>query len=341
MANRDVLLQVEDLKTYFFLNEGTVHAVEGADFEIHRGQTLGVVGESGCGKSVTARSIMRIVAKPGRIVNGKITLYRSLRDDERFSMSEEVDLTSLDPTGKEIRNIRGAEIALVPQEPMTSLSPVHTVGNQIMEAVTLHQGVSQSEAREQVLEMFDRVNMPQPERAIDRYSFQLSGGMRQRAMIAMALSCRPSLLICDEPTTALDVTTEAQILRLMRRMQDEFNMAIMYITHDLGVIAQMAEYVIVMYLGRVVEAAPVDDIFFAAKHPYTQALLRSIPRLDKKTRDELQTISGSVPDPYSIPPGCPFHPRCVLAISGVCDVDEPPYVEVERGHRVRCVRYRE
>jgi oligopeptide/dipeptide ABC transporter ATP-binding protein len=335
----NVLLEIKDLKTYFFLDEGTARAVDGVDMSIRRGHTLGVVGESGCGKSVTARSILRIVPKPGRIVEGEITLRRILTGnggDRR--LIEEVKLTDLNPMGAEIRSIRGAEIALVPQEPMMALSPVHTLSNQIVEAILLHQNVSKAEAREKAIDMLDVVGMPQPSRTIDRYPHELSGGMRQRGVIAMALSCHPSLLIADEPTTAVDVTTEAQILKLMRGLQEELGMAIMYITHNLGVIAQMSEDVVVMYMGKIVEQADVDTIFYNPLHPYTRALLRSIPRLGQRTRDRrrLASISGMVPDPYAIPKGCSFHPRCSEATAGVCDQQDPPLVEVEPGHMVRC-----
>ncbi|MBN1889827.1 MAG: ABC transporter ATP-binding protein [Thermoflexales bacterium] len=341
MNNRtEPLLEVRDLKTYFFLDEGTARAIDGVDFDIRRGQTLGVVGESGCGKSVTARSILRIVPKPGKIVQGEITLYRECSSHNGSRLSEGVKLTDLDPAGPTMRSIRGCEIALVPQEPMASLSPVHTVGDQIMEAIILHQKVSKAEARAKAIEMLDLVGFPQPQQRIDSYTYQLSGGLRQRAVIAMALSCHPSLLIADEPTTALDVTTEAQILRLMRRIQQELGMAIMYITHNLGVVAQMTEDVIVMYMGKVVEEATVDDIFHNPLHPYTQALLRSIPRLGQKTHEQrLESIRGTVPDPYSIPKGCSFHPRCSRRIRGVCDQQIPPNVEVKPGHKARCVLY--
>jgi oligopeptide/dipeptide ABC transporter ATP-binding protein len=336
----NVLIQVKGLKTYFFLDEGTVRAVDGVDMEIRRGHTLGVVGESGCGKSITARSILRIVPKPGRIVEGEITLYRALEtgENQSCSLAEEVKLTDLDPMGAEIRSIRGCQIALVPQEPMMSLSPVHSLGNQIIETIVLHQNVTKAEARARAIEMLDLVGMPQPSHTIDRYPHELSGGMRQRGMIAMALSCHPSLLIADEPTTALDVTTEAQILQLMRRLQRELGMAIMYITHNLGVIAQMTEDVAVMYMGKVVEQANVDTVFHNPAHPYTQALLQSIPRLGQRTRDRrrLASIRGMVPDPYAIPKGCSFHPRCSAAIAGKCDQQDPPLVEVEPGHMVRC-----
>jgi oligopeptide/dipeptide ABC transporter ATP-binding protein len=340
--DNNMLIEVKGLKTYFFLDEGIVKAVDGVDFDINRGETLGVVGESGCGKSVTARSVMRIVPRPGRIVEGKILLHRRSASDNGTSERDEIlDLTAMDPQSREIRNIRGAEISMVFQEPMTSLSPVHTIANQIMEAITLHQKVSKDEARRIAIETLDLVGMPQPSRTIDRYPHELSGGMRQRAMIAMALSCHPSLLIADEPTTALDVTTEAQILALMRSLQDELGMAIMYITHNLGVVAQMTERVMVMYMGMAVEETDVDTLFFDPKHPYTQALLVSIPRLGHLTRDRrrLEPVRGTVPDPYSLPRGCYFHPRCDQAIPGVCDVQEPPYVEIAPGHDVRCVLY--
>lgn len=338
----NTLIEVKNLKTFFFLDEGTVRAIDGVDFNITRGKTLGVVGESGCGKSVTARSILRIVPKPGRIVEGEITLHRIVDTKPGSVVTDLVKLTDLDPMSATMRSIRGREIALVPQEPMASLSPVHTIGNQIMEAILLHQKVTKVEAREKAIEMLKLVGFPKPQQRIDAYPYQLSGGLRQRAVIAMALSCHPSLLIADEPTTALDVTTEAQILKLMRSLQQELGMAIMYITHNLGVVAQMTERVIVMYMGKVVEEADVDTIFHKPFHPYTSALLRSIPRLGLKTREQqrLESIRGTVPDPYSIPKGCSFHPRCAKRIRGVCDQEEPPNIQVEPGHKVRCVLYK-
>jgi peptide/nickel transport system ATP-binding protein len=342
MTTDQTLIQIKDLKTHFFLDEGTVRAVDGVSFEVKRGRVLGVVGESGCGKSVMARSILRIVPPPGKIVEGQILFHREPSSDNgQGQLSEIVDLATLNSQGQEIRNIRGGEISMIFQEPMTSLSPVHTIGNQIMEVITLHRNVSKQEARHLAIEMLEHVGMPQPRRTIDRYPHQLSGGMRQRAMIAMALSCHPALLIADEPTTALDVTTEAQILTLMRRLQAELGMAIMFITHNLGVVAQMTEEVVVMYMGKVVEHADVDSLFFNPKHPYTQALLESIPRLGQKTRERkrLASIAGTVPDPYAIPTGCPFHPRCRNFIPGVCDKEEPPMIEFERGHQARCHLY--
>jgi peptide/nickel transport system ATP-binding protein len=342
MDRRPVLLEVEDLKTYFFLDEGTVRAVDGASFSLRRGETLGVVGESGCGKSITARSILRIVRPPGRIAGGKILWHRTVSDDDTKGRPEILDLTSLEAQGNEMRRIRGGEIAMVFQEPMSSFSPVHTIGNQIMEVILLHQHLSKEEARAKTILTLDRVGMPQPKYTVDRYPHQLSGGMRQRAMIAMALSCQPDMLIADEPTTALDVTTEAQILSLMRKLQQELGMAIMFITHNLGVVAQMTERVIVMYMGRVVEEASVEALFYEPKHPYTQALLRSIPKLGSKATGDasrLASIRGTVPDPFNLPKGCPFHPRCKDVIRGVCDVLEPPVIEVGLGHTARCHLY--
>ncbi|MCE7987993.1 MAG: ABC transporter ATP-binding protein [Caldilinea sp. CFX5] len=335
MNGDDLLLEVKDLQTYFFLDQGVVRAVDGVSFTIKRGQTLGVVGESGCGKSVAARSILRTIRTPGRIVAGEILYHRQRRTASGQVQIDTIDLTQLDPEGVDIRTIRGNEIAMIFQEPMSTLSPVHTIGDQIMETIRLHQGASKAEARELAIDILQRVGMPQPNKTVDRYRHQLSGGMRQRAMIAMALSCRPALLIADEPTTALDVTTQAQILELMKDLQQEYNMAIMFITHDLGVIAEMADEVIVMYLGHEVEAAAVDAIFYAPQHPYTKALLRSIPRVDQRV-ETLQTIQGMVPDPYSIPAGCRFHPRCRHYVPEQCAAPKP--LVVGTNHITRCAR---
>ena len=325
------LLSVRNLNTRFFQDEGTTKAVDGASFDIWPGKTLGIVGESGCGKSVTAQSILRIVDDPGRIVGGEILLTR--KD------GSVVDLTKLDRNGKEIRAIRGGDIGLVFQEPMTSFSPVHTVGAQITEAVMLHHAVDKKMAREIGIRALKSVGIPKPERRIDEYSFELSGGLRQRAMIAVALSCSPRLLIADEPTTALDVTTQAQILDLLRRMQRDNGMAIMLITHNLGVVAEMADDVVVMYLGRVVEEGPVDAIFHDPKHPYTKALLQSIPSIESQPRVKLPTIQGSIPHPFNRPKGCPFHPRCASYVPGRCDVEEPTLREIAPGRKVNCVLY--
>jgi peptide/nickel transport system ATP-binding protein len=338
-ANGDLLLEVRDLRTHFPLDEGTVRAVDGVSYNLYRGRTLGVVGESGCGKSVTAQSILRIVPKPGRIVSGEIIYHRrptATRGGANGHAEASIDLTRLDSAGREIRSIRGNEIAMIFQEPMSSLSPVHTIGHQIMQTIMLHQQVDKDEARARAVTVLDRVGLPRPKELIDRYSYQLSGGMRQRAVIAMALACRPSLLIADEPTTALDVTTEAQILELMKELQRDFGMAIQIITHNLGVIAEMADEVVVMYLGKEVEQAPVDELFHHPKHPYTKALLRSIPRLGQRGRGRLDTIQGMVPDPFSVPSGCAFRTRCPHYQPGVCD--EPQYLQVGPNHWARCNR---
>jgi len=330
------LLSVRNLKTYFAQDEGTVRAVDGVSFDMAQGATLGIVGESGCGKSVTARSILRIVDRPGKILDGEIRFRRPSRNG---TSPQTTDLAKLDPNGQEMRAIRGAEIALIFQEPMSSFSPVHTIGNQIIEAILLHQPVARREARAQTIEILRRVGVSSPEERVDQLSNQLSGGLRQRAMIAMALSCQPTLLIADEPTTALDVTTQTQILELMRQLQREDGMAIILITHDLGVVAEMATDVVVMYLGRVVEQAPVDAIFHDPRHPYTRALLRSIPRIRSRTRERLTPIAGAIPHPYDRPTGCPFHPRCESFMAGKCDRDAPVLRPVGDRHAVSCFLY--
>jgi peptide/nickel transport system ATP-binding protein len=331
------LLSVRNLHTYFVQDEGVVKAVDGVNLEMSARATLGIVGESGCGKSITARSILRIVDRPGRIVEGEIWFRRSGANGGAGSPA--VDLARLEPNSLEMRSIRGAEIALIFQEPMSSFSPVHSIGNQIIEAILLHQEVDRRGARQRAIEMLRRVGVSSPDQRVDQLSHQLSGGLRQRAMIAMALSCSPTLLIADEPTTALDVTTQTQILELMRQLQQEDGMAIMLITHDLGVIAEMATDVAVMYLGRVVEQAPVDAIFHSPKHPYTRALLRSIPRMRARSRERLTPIAGSVPHPYDRPVGCPFHPRCPDFMPGTCDRQPPAPRAVGDGHTVSCFLY--
>ncbi len=338
--NQELLLEVEDLRTYFPLREGTVKAVDGATFNIHRGQTVGVVGESGCGKSVTAFSILQIVSRPGRIVSGQVLFHRRLQGATASgSVTQVVDLAALHPRGEEMRQVRGGEIAMIFQEPMTSLSMMHTVGFQIEEVIHLHSEMTRQEARDRAIEMLHRVGIPHPADRVDAYPFQLSGGMRQRAMIAMALCCNPSLLIADEPTTALDVTTQAQILDLMASLQDDFGMAVMLITHDLGVVAESCDEVVVMYLGEVVERAPVDALFYDPQHPYTRALLHSIPKLGRSRGLELEPIEGMVPDPYNRPDGCPFHPRCASAQPGLCDRVHPDLVDLPDGRAVRCLLY--
>ena len=339
MTRENLLLEVKDLKTYFYLDEGTVKAVDGVDFDLVRGKTLCVVGESGCGKSVTARSILQIVDRPGRVVEGEMLFYRTRQETSTHELDDIVDLAKMEPNGREMRNIRGKEIAMIFQEPMTSLSPVHTIGYQIMEAITLHNQVTKQEAREQTIEMLGRVGIPRPETRVDAYPFQLSGGMRQRAMIAMALSCHPSLLIADEPTTALDVTTQAQILDLMLRLQSELGMAIMFITHDLGVVAEIADEVVVMYLGVVVERGSVDTIFHDPKHPYTQALLRSIPQIGPKAQNGWIRSKAWC----RIPTTGPKAARSTRAASNesrrVCDRVMPERVHLDENHEVRCLLY--
>ena len=323
------LIDVRDLRTYFYTEDGVVKAVDGVTFGIEPEGTLGVVGESGCGKSVTALSIMGLVPMPpGKITSGEIIFHRD---------GQEIELTKLNPKGKAYRSIRGKEIAMIFQEPMTSLNPVFTIGYQIMEAIMLHQNVSKKEARQKAIEMLRQVGIPLPEQRVDEYPHQLSGGMRQRAMIAMALSCNPSLLIADEPTTALDVTIQAQVLDLMRDLQKKFRTAIMLITHDLGVVAEMCEEVVVMYLGKVVEHAPVRPLYHDPKHPYTQGLLKSIPSLATK-KERLEPIKGVVPDPLDAPPGCPFHPRCPHAME-ICTREMPTLKEVGQDHQAACWLY--
>jgi peptide/nickel transport system ATP-binding protein len=328
------LLSVRNLKTYFFMDEGIVKAVDGVSLDVFSGQVFGIVGESGCGKSVTMKAVLRIVEPPGRVTGGEILL-----DKSKTAAPDIVDLAKFDPNSDEMRAIRGGEIALIPQEPMSSFSPVHTIGDQIIEAIRLHRSVNKKEARQIALDLLKDVGIPMPEQRLDEYSWQLSGGLRQRAMIAMALSCNPRLLIADEPTTAIDVTTQAQVLRLLRNLQREHNSAIIFITHDLGVIAQMADYVMVMYLGLVMEQGPVDEIFHAPKHPYTQALLRSIPSVNSEPRVKLPTISGSIPHPFNKPKGCPFHPRCDKFMPGRCDVSTPALELVSEKQLVSCYLY--
>jgi len=304
---REPLLSVRDLKVQFRTDRALVRAVDGVSFDVHAGETLAVVGESGSGKSVTAMSILRLIeSQGGSIAGGSI----KFRGKELLALSE-----------AEMRHVRGNDIAMIFQEPMTSLNPVYTIGNQIGETLRLHRRMSESEARQEAIRLLELVNMPDPEQRIDGYPHQLSGGMRQRVMIAMALSCRPKLLIADEPTTALDVTVQAQILELMQELQERLGMAILLITHDLGVVATNADEVAVMYAGRIVEQASVIDLFEAPKHPYTAGLLASLPQLDKRT--QLIPIAGNVPDASRLPTGCPFHPRCVFRLELCSEVDPP------------------
>jgi peptide/nickel transport system ATP-binding protein len=318
------LLEIRGLKTYFDTDDGVVHAVDGVDLYLDRGETLGVVGESGCGKTVTAHSVIKLTPMPpGRIAGGQI-LWQG-RD--------------LVPVGRdEMRAIRAKEIAIVFQEPMTSLNPVYTIGEQIAEVVRLHEGLDRKAAMERTIEMLRLVRIAHPERRVSDYPHQFSGGMRQRVMIAMALSCNPKLLIADEPTTALDVTIQAQILALLAELQQKLGMAVMLITHAMGVIAETAQRVVVMYAGKVVEEAPVGELFANPRHPYTQGLIRSIPRIDTAAvrKQRLEAIAGSVPTLISPKPGCRFAPRCKLARDD-CLAETPPLREVAPGHKVACV----
>ncbi len=326
------VLSVRNLETHFVQDEGLVRAVDNASFDLLSGKTLGIVGESGCGKSVTTRSILQILERPGKLAGGEVWLNR----EGHLS----VNLAKLDPNSREMRAIRGKEIALIFQEPMTSLSAHYTVGNQISEAILVHDPKSDKKAaRERTLELLRLVGIPRPERRIDEYPFQLSGGLRQRVMIAMALACDPRILIADEPTTALDVTTQAQVLDLLRSLQRERGLSVILITHDMGVIAEMADDVAVMYLGRIVERGPVEQIFHAPRHPYTRALLRSIPSILATPRSKLQTIEGSIPHPYNRPKGCPFHPRCSDMMKGRCDVETPTLEAVDTVTAVSCFLY--
>lgn len=331
-AQKSPLISIEDLKVHLPLEEGVLKAVDGVTLTIRHGQTLGLVGESGCGKSMTALSLLRLAPRFAN-TTGSINLRRQSGQVD--------DLVQMDAQGSEIRAIRGGEIAMIFQEPMTSFSPLYTIGNQLIEAILLHRTKDKKEAREIAADMLARVSIPNPKETIDKYPQQLSGGMRQRAMIAMALSCQPTLLVADEPTTALDVTVQAQVLRLMRGLQEEFGMSILYITHDLGVIARTVSEVAVMYLGRIVEQSDVDSLFYAPRHPYTQALLKSIPRIGKTAKRRLETIQGNVPMPINTPPGCGFFARCPVAIAGLCDRVDPPLVELDSGQRVRCFLYPE
>ncbi|HOF02850.1 MAG TPA: ABC transporter ATP-binding protein [Atribacterota bacterium] len=316
---RQKILEVKNLKTYFFTENGVAKAVDGVDFEIYQGETLGLVGESGCGKSVTAFSIVRLLDYPGKIVEGQI----AFKGENLLTKSDD-----------QMRKIRGKEIAMIFQEPMTSLNPVFTIGYQITEALKIHCKMSNKEIKQKVIKLLEQVGIPIPKQRFDEYPHQLSGGMRQRAMIAMALACNPSLLIADEPTTALDVTIQAQILELMKNLLKQFNSSLIMITHDLGVIAEVADRIAVMYAGKIVEYSDTRSIFFHPLHPYTFGLLTSIPRLDLEL-EKLESIPGIVPDPLCFPEGCKFHPRCVFATE-ICQREEPTLTRIENEHMVRC-----
>jgi len=358
---RETLIEVKNLRVEFDVRAGIVKAVDGLTMTINRGKTLGVIGESGCGKSVTARAILNMIPKPGKITQGEIIYHRRLTKEGEPGLDDVFDLTKTDPDGQIIRSIRGGEIGMIFQEPMSSLTPVYTAGAHINEAISLHhltpvrkvgdqlaeqvmahRKVTKEESREIAINMLRRVGIPKPEERVDNYPHQLSGGQRQRVMIAIALSCEPAMLIADEPTTALDVSIEAQILDIMRELQESSNMAIMFITHNLGVIASMAEEIVVMYMGKVVEQGKVLEIFKDPKHPYTQALLKSIPTLGKKkTGERLASIAGMTPDPFNLPTGCVFHPRCPLFMAGRCDKVAPTWKEVSQDHYASCLLFEE
>jgi oligopeptide transport system ATP-binding protein len=322
--SQELLLQVKNLKTHFYTDAGVVKAVDGVDLEIHKGETLGVVGESGSGKSITAMSIMRLIpVPPGKIVSGEII----------FNGKDLVKASE-----REMMKIRGNDIAMIFQDPMTSLNPVLTVGEQIMEAIVLHQKVGRSDAKKKAIEMLKTVGIPESETRVNNYPHQFSGGMRQRVMIAMALSCNPKLLIADEPTTALDVTIQAQILSLMNKLKDDFGTAIMLITHDLGVVAELCQKVLVMYAGNTVEYTDSRALFATPKHPYTWGLLGSLPKLDESEKQRLEPIEGQPPDLRHLPQGCNFAPRCKHKLP-ICEQQKPILREIEPGHMVSCFLY--
>ena len=329
----DVILEIDDLRTVFNTEEGTIRAVDGVSMSIRKGRIMAVVGESGCGKSVTAYSVLKLIQKPGKIAGGRITFHPSSGDPVHIT-----DLGDKDPM---LYTIRGGYISMIFQEPMAALSPVHTIGNQVCEAILLHQEVSPEEAARLAEDMLGKVGIPNPEKRMAQYPHELSGGMRQRVVIAMALVCRPQFLIADEPTTALDVTIQAQILKLIKDLQADLGTAVMLITHDLGVVAQTADDVVVMYLGRAVESSPVEDLFARPRHPYTWSLLKSLPSISA-AHSRLPAIAGSVPSLTAIPEGCPFHPRCPFAVAGTCDTGPPPRMRQLNDHQsVACYRAEE
>jgi peptide/nickel transport system ATP-binding protein len=333
----DELIRISNLKVTFPLDEGTVQALDGIDLSIKKGKVIGVVGESGCGKSITARSILRIIPPPGRIDQGEILIKTRVGVPE--SIEREIDLAKIDPDSELMRQIRWGEVSMIFQEPMTSFSSYHTIGNQISEAVMEHRKTTEKEARQLAIHMLDRVGIPNASTRADQYPHEFSGGMRQRAMIAMALICNPSLLIADEPTTSLDVTIQAQMLELMRDLRKDFGSSIMFITHNLGVIAQIADEVYIMYLGKIVEHGSVSDIFHNPKHPYTVDLLHAIPKITGKAKERLVAIEGGIPSPFERVSGCPFHPRCNRMIPGVCEIKVPELTDFGDGHTTFCHLY--
>lgn len=339
------VLRIEDLRVHFKLDSGILKAVDGVSYSVGAGRSIGIIGESGSGKSVTARAIMRIVSSPGKITGGRIFLnqpeekMKAIYQEAGLALPNQhqpIDMASIDERGSLARTIRGKTIGMIFQEPMSSLSPVHTIGAQITEAIMLHRTTDKIEAREIALDMLNKVKISNPSLRLDEYPHQLSGGMCQRAMIAMALSCNPAMLIADEPTTALDVTVQAQIIDLIKELQDQTGMAIQYITHDLGVIAEVTEDVAVMYLGRIVESGPARDVLKNPQHPYTKGLLASMPRLGSRNKGKLTTIAGNVPVPIDPPPQCGFYDRCSQAIQGKCNKEIPALVDINSNHKVRC-----
>lgn len=361
------VLEMDDLHVYFYTEEGEVRAVDGVSFQMKRGRIMALVGESGCGKSVTSYSILRLIQSPGKITGGRILFHPSGAEQGRGTGVKEretaqqaapasdastpslsaprsphpIDITALPEKSDALFHLRGGQISMIFQEPMTALSPVHTVGNQICEAILLHQNVTKQEARKSAIEMLGKVGIPGGEQRIDQYPFEMSGGMRQRVVIAMALVCNPEILIADEPTTALDVTIQAQIMGLIKNLQSELNTSTLLITHDLGVVAQLADDVAVMYLGRIVERGDVRTIMKNPKHPYTLMLLKSLPSL-AMDKARLPSIKGSIPSVTELPSGCPFHPRCPFAEKGRCDIgDRPPLEEVGKDHAAACLKWDE
>ena len=327
------LLEIRNLTVNFHTESGVVHAVDDVSFDLPAKTSVGLVGESGCGKSVTARALLNIVQTPGKLERGKVLFHSP-------GGGNPVDLVGLDPNGKEIREYRGRRIAMIFQDPMTCLSPVHTIGNQIVESIRIHYpDVAPRDARGRALELLDEVGIPEPRRLLKSYSFELSGGMRQRALMAVALAAEPDLLIADEPTTAIDVTIQAKFLDLLSKLEEERDMSVLFITHDLGVIAQVCRQVIVMYLGRVVEMGTVEAVYDAPRHPYTQLLFKSIPRTDIKRKQHLAVIGGMLPDAHSRPRGCLFSDRCPEFMAGTCDESVPPLIEVAENHYARCHLY--